>query len=84
MDGVRATDIVMYRCFPIFLDEVATMWFIRLAMKSISSFDQLARMFMEQLMLNTIRLKDVMSPSSIHQGVGDTLKDFLNQFNTVT
>lgn len=82
MDSARATYAVKCKCFPISLEGMATTWLTRLPPRSISLFDQLARKFIEQFRMHTARSKDVMSLSNLFQGPGDSLKDFLQRFNT--
>lgn len=51
--------------------------------RSISTFDQLATKFLDQFRLHTSQVKDVMSLSGLVQGRGESLKAFMNRFNTV-
>lgn len=81
MDTGRTTDVVRCRCFPIFLEDIATMWFTRLPMRSILPFSQLAKRFVERFNLHTTHLKDMMSLSNLFQGARVSLKDFLSRFN---
>lgn len=57
------------------------MWSTRLAPKSISTFDELAKKFIKQFQLHTARPKNVMSLSDLSQGPTKSLKGFLNRFN---
>lgn len=82
MDGARAMDAVRCRCFPTFLEGVASMWFTRLPSRSISTFYELVRKFLEQFGLHMAQPKDVMSLSDLFQGSNESLKSFMNQFNT--
>lgn len=64
MDTATTSDAMKLRCFPIFLEGVRAMWFTRLPPRSISSFDILARKFIEQFCMYTTHLKDIMSLSN--------------------
>lgn len=85
MDSARAMDAIRCRCFLVFLDGVASKWFIQLPSKFISTFDELAMKFLDldQFKLHASRSKDVMSMSGIFQGLEEPLKGFLNIFNPV-
>ena len=81
MDSARDNDATKCRCFPITLSGIATMWFSRLAPRSISNFDELATKFVEQFRIHTTRPKDVMSLSCITQAPGESLKEYLQRFH---
>ena len=57
------------------------MWFTRLPPRSISSFDQLAKKFVEQFRMHVARPKDVNTLSSVAQAPGETLRRYLERFN---
>lgn len=75
MNLARAFDAMKCRCFLIFLG-LATIWFARLFPRSISSFTELSKKFIEQFCLHTIRPKHMMSLSNLYQAEGDSPKNF--------
>lgn len=81
-DGSNTSDSVRCRCFPIFLEGIASMWFIRLPPRSISTFVQQAIKFLDQFGLHMVQPKDVMSLSGLFQGRNVFMKSFMNRFST--
>lgn len=81
MDSTRAIDATKCRCFPIALSGMATMWFMRLSLRSISRFDDLATNLLEKFRMHVTRPKDVLSLSSMIQALGELLKDYLEIFH---
>lgn len=56
-------------------------WFRKLPPKSINSFDGLAKMFLTQFLAGRVRRKPAGSLMSLHQGLNESLKDYLMRFN---
>ena len=81
MEVLGASEEVMARCFPLYLSDLAALWFRQLETGSIRTWSELVDCFMRQLRVHVTRPKSVMTLASIKQRVGESIKDFLLRFN---
>ncbi len=81
MEVPGASEEVMARCFPLFLLDLAMLWFRKLENGSIRTWGELVECFMRQCRIHVTRPKSVMTLASIKQRTGESIKDFLLRFN---
>ena len=81
MEVLGASDEVMARCFPLYLTDIAAMWFRQLENGSIGTWTELIERFMRQFRVHIVRPKNVMTLTSMKQWKGESLRDFLTRFN---
>ncbi|XP_015940107.1 uncharacterized protein LOC107465645 [Arachis duranensis] len=78
-----ASDTVLCRCFPNYLDGLALDWLCALPAGSISRFHQLAKLFEEHFAGSVIYLHDSDYLNTIKQGPNESLKDYMTRFTKV-
>ncbi|XP_072064465.1 uncharacterized protein [Arachis hypogaea] len=78
-----ASDTVLCRCFPNYLDGPALDWLCTLPAGSVSRFQQLAKLFEEHFAGSTIYLHDSDYLNTIKQGQNKSLKDYMTRFTKV-
>ncbi|XP_072094204.1 uncharacterized protein [Arachis hypogaea] len=78
-----ASDTVLCRCFPNYLDGLALDWLCDLPAGSISRFHQLAKLFEEHFAGSAIYLHDSDYLNTIKQGPSESLKDYMTRFTKV-
>nr|XP_025669812.1 uncharacterized protein LOC112769519 [Arachis hypogaea] len=78
-----ASDTVLCRCFPNYLDGPALDWLCALSAGSISRFQQLAKLFDEHFAGSAIYLHDSDYLNTIKQGPNESLKDYMTRFTKV-
>ncbi|XP_015935581.1 uncharacterized protein LOC107461575 [Arachis duranensis] len=78
-----ASDTVLCRCFPNYLDGPALDWLCALPAGSISRFHQLAKLFEEHFAGSVIYLHDSDYLNTIKQGPNESLKDYMTRFTKV-
>ena len=81
MTAAAASDAVNCKAFPIFLEDVALLWFTRLPARSISSFRELSERFVEQFCIYAQRTKSVIDLFLVKQRPGESLRVYLDRFN---
>nr|XP_025612050.1 uncharacterized protein LOC112705435 [Arachis hypogaea] len=78
-----ASDPILCRCFPSFLDGPALDWFCSLPADSISRFQVLAKQFEDHFAASAIYLHDSDYLTTIKQGPQESLKDYITRFTKV-
>ncbi|XP_025674464.1 uncharacterized protein [Arachis hypogaea] len=78
-----ASDIILCRCFPNYLDGPTLDWLCALPAGSISRFQQLAKLFEEHFAGFAIYLHDSDYLNTIKQGQNESLKDYITRFSKV-
>ncbi|XP_057740582.1 uncharacterized protein LOC130957753 [Arachis stenosperma] len=78
-----ASDPILCRYFPSFLDGPALDWFCYLPADSISRFQELARQFEDHFAASAIYLHDSDYLTTIKQGPQESLKDYITRFTKV-
>ncbi|XP_016173782.1 uncharacterized protein LOC107616324 [Arachis ipaensis] len=78
-----ASDPILCRCFPSFLDGPALDWFCSLPADSISRFQELAAQFEDHFAASAIYLHDSDYLTTIRQGAQESLKDYITRFTKV-
>nr|XP_025676136.1 uncharacterized protein LOC112776263 [Arachis hypogaea] len=78
-----ASDPILCRCFPSFLDGPALDWFCSLPADSISRFQELAAQFEDHFAASAIYLHDSDYLTTIKQGAQESLKDYITRFTKV-
>nr|XP_025608003.1 uncharacterized protein LOC112701468 [Arachis hypogaea] len=78
-----ASDPILCRCFPSFLDGPALDWFCSLPADSISRFQELAKQFEDHFAASAIYLHDSDYLTTIKQGPQESLKDYITRFTKV-
>nr|XP_025682159.1 uncharacterized protein LOC112783427 [Arachis hypogaea] len=78
-----ASDPILCRCFPSFLDGPALDWFCSLPADSISRFQELASQFEDHFAASAIYLHDSDYLTTIKQGPQESLKDYITRFTKV-
>ncbi|XP_072087011.1 uncharacterized protein [Arachis hypogaea] len=78
-----ASDTVLCRCFPNYLDGPALDWLCALPAGSISRFHQLAKLFEDHFAGSAIFLHDSDYLNTIKQGPNESLKDYMTRFTKV-
>ncbi|XP_016163173.1 uncharacterized protein LOC107605718 [Arachis ipaensis] len=79
-----ASDPILCRCFPSFLDGPALDWFCSLPADSISRFQELEKQFEDHFAASAIYLHDSDYLTTIKQGLQESLKDYITRFTKVT
>nr|XP_025661371.1 uncharacterized protein LOC112756985 [Arachis hypogaea] len=79
-----ASDTVLCRCFPNYLDGPALDWLCALPAGSISRFQQLAKLFEKHFAGSAIYLHDSDYLNTIKQGPNESLKNYMTRFTKVT
>ncbi|XP_057745401.1 uncharacterized protein LOC130963286 [Arachis stenosperma] len=75
---------VLCRVFPTYLDDAALLWFSKLSAGSISSFEELARSFIDYFAASRIYVHGSDYLSTIKQGQHESLKDYMTRFAEAT
>ncbi|XP_015955016.1 uncharacterized protein LOC107479390 [Arachis duranensis] len=75
---------VLCRAFPTYLDGAALLWFSKLPEGSISSFEDLARSFIDYFAASRIYVHGLDYLSTIKQGQHESLKDYMTRFADTT
>ncbi|XP_015966623.1 uncharacterized protein LOC107490363 [Arachis duranensis] len=75
---------VLCRAFPTYLDGAALLWFSKLSAGSISSFEDLARSFIDYFAASRIYVHGSDYLGTIKQGQHESLKDYMTRFADVT
>ncbi|XP_016177634.1 uncharacterized protein LOC107619914 [Arachis ipaensis] len=75
---------VLCRAFPTYLDGAALLWFSKLPAGSISSFEELAKSFIDYFAAARIYVHGSDYLGTIHQGPQESLKDYLTRFAEAT
>ena len=68
-------------CFPLYLTDIAALWFRQLESGSIGTWTELIDRFMRQFRVHIVRPRSVLTLTSMKQWKGESLKDFLTRFN---
>jgi len=71
----------MARCFPLYLEDIAALWFRQLDNSSIGTWTELVDRFMKQFCIHIARPKGVMTLITIEQRTGESLRNCLTKFN---
>ncbi|XP_057758865.1 uncharacterized protein LOC130979431 [Arachis stenosperma] len=79
-----ASDPILCRSFPTYLDGTALLWFSKIPASSISSFEDLARSFIEYFAALRIYVQGSDYLSTIKQGQHESLKDYMTRFAKAT
>ncbi|XP_057733773.1 uncharacterized protein LOC130948931 [Arachis stenosperma] len=79
-----ASDPVLCRSFPTYLDGAALLWFSKIPAGSISSFEDLVRSFIDYFSASRIYVHGSDYLSTIKQGQHKSLKDYMTRFTKVT
>ncbi|XP_072064544.1 uncharacterized protein [Arachis hypogaea] len=75
---------VLCRAFPTYLDGAALLWFSKLSAGSISSFEDLARSFIDYFAASRIYVHGSDFLGTIKQGQHESLKDYMTKFADAT
>ncbi|XP_072054226.1 uncharacterized protein [Arachis hypogaea] len=75
-----ASDPVLYRSFPTYLDGATLLWFSKIPAGSISSFEDLARSFIDYFTASRIYVHGSDYLNTIKQGQHESLKDYMTRF----
>nr|XP_025612026.1 uncharacterized protein LOC112705410 [Arachis hypogaea] len=75
---------ILFRAFPTYLDGAALLWFSKLPEGSISSFEELARSFIDYFAAARIYVHGSDYLGTIRQGPQESLKDYLTRFADAT
>ncbi|XP_072072048.1 uncharacterized protein [Arachis hypogaea] len=78
-----ASDKVLCRCFPSYLDGHALDWFCSLSACSISRFRDISKPFEEHFAESAIYLHDSNYMNTIKQGQHESLKDYMTRFTKI-
>ncbi|XP_015970613.1 uncharacterized protein LOC107494091 [Arachis duranensis] len=78
-----ASDPILCRCFPSFLDGPALDWFCSLPAYSISRFQELAKQFEDHFAASAIYLHDSDYLTTVKQGPQESLKDYITHFTKI-
>ncbi|XP_016164581.1 uncharacterized protein LOC107607112 [Arachis ipaensis] len=78
-----ASDKVLYRCFPSYLDGPALDWFCSLPAGSISRFRDISKPFEEHFAGSAIYLHDSDYLNTVKQGQHESLKDYMTRFTKI-
>lgn len=81
MEVLGASEGVMARCFPLYLTDIAAMWFRQLEEGSIRTWTELVDRFLRQFRVHIKRPKNVMTLTSVKQREDESLRAFLTRFN---
>ncbi|XP_016168774.1 uncharacterized protein LOC107611351 [Arachis ipaensis] len=75
---------VLCRAFPTYLDGAALLWFSKLSAGSISSFEELARSFIDYFAASRIYVHGSNYLGTIKQGQHESLKNYMTRFSEAT
>ncbi|XP_016193030.1 uncharacterized protein LOC107633957 [Arachis ipaensis] len=75
---------ILCRAFPTYLDGAALLWFSKLSAASISSFEELARSFIDYFAGSRIYVHGLDYLGTIRQGHHESLKEYMTRFAEVT
>ncbi|XP_016168801.1 uncharacterized protein LOC107611376 [Arachis ipaensis] len=75
---------VLCRAFPTYLDGAALLWFSKLSAGSISSFEELARSFIDYFAASRIYVHGSDYLGTIKQGQHESLKNYMTRFSEAT
>ncbi|XP_057739939.1 uncharacterized protein LOC130957056 [Arachis stenosperma] len=78
-----ASDPILCRCFPSFLDGPALDWFCSSPADSISRFQELAKQFEDHFAASAIYLHDSDYLTTVKQGPQESLKDYITRFTKI-
>ncbi|XP_057734561.1 uncharacterized protein LOC130950004 [Arachis stenosperma] len=78
-----ASDPILCRCFPSYLDGPALDWLCAWPAGSISRFQELAKLFEDHFAGSAIYLHDSDYMNTIKQGQNESLKDYMTRFTKV-
>nr|XP_025682208.1 uncharacterized protein LOC112783462 [Arachis hypogaea] len=78
-----ASDPILCRCFPSFLDGPALDWFCSLPADSISRFQELAKQFEDHFAASAIYLHDSDYLTTVKQAPQESLKDYITRFTKI-
>ncbi|XP_059434412.1 uncharacterized protein LOC132167447 [Corylus avellana] len=78
---LRFSDEIACRIFPLTLEGVAKDWFARLPAKSVDNFKELRCLFLSQFLATRKTKKHSACLLSLHQGIEESLNDFMLRFN---
>ena len=81
MEVLGASEEVSARCFPLYLTDLAAMWFRQLEEGSIRTWRELVDKFLGQFWIHIKRPKNVMTLTSVKQRTDESLRAFLTRFN---
>ena len=81
MEVLGASEEVMARCFPLYLKDLAAMWFRQLGEGSIRTWRELVEKFLGQFRVHVKRPKNVMTLTSVKQRMDESLRAFLTRFS---
>ena len=81
MEVLGASEEVMARCFPLYLKDLAAMWFRQLGEGSIRTWKELVEKFLGQFRVHVKRPKNVMTLTSVKQRMDESLRAFLTRFS---
>nr|XP_025692362.1 uncharacterized protein LOC112794586 [Arachis hypogaea] len=79
-----ASEPILCRAFPTYLDGAALLWFSKLSAGSISSFEELARSFIDYFVASRIYVHGSDYLSTIRQGQQESLKNYMTWFADLT
>ena len=72
------------RTFPTFFEKAILLWFSSLPAGSIHDFVELSQAFMNHFFSSRVYKKTLDSLNAIKHGLKEPLREYLDQFNTVT
>ncbi|XP_072054198.1 uncharacterized protein [Arachis hypogaea] len=75
---------ILCRAFPTYLDGAALLWFSKLSAGTISSFEELARSFIDCFAASRIYVHESDYLGIIKQGQHESLKDYMTRFSEAT
>ncbi|XP_016192648.1 uncharacterized protein LOC107633549 [Arachis ipaensis] len=75
---------VLFRAFPTYLDGAALLWFSKLSAGSISTFEELARSFIDYFAASRIYVRGSDYLGTIIQGQHESLKEYMTWFAEAT
>nr|XP_025625306.1 uncharacterized protein LOC112717513 [Arachis hypogaea] len=75
---------VLCRAFPTYLNVAALLWFSKLPASSISSFEELAKSFIDYFAAERIYVQRLDYLGTICQGLQESLKDYMTRFTEAT
>jgi len=81
MEVMGVSEEVMARCFPLYLEGIAALWFRQLDNGFIGTWTELVDRFMKQFRIHIARPKSVMTLTTMKQRTGESLRNFLTRFN---
>ena len=81
MEVLGASEEVMARCFPLYLTDLAAMWFRQLGEGSIRTWREMVEKFLGQFRVHVKRPKNVMTLTSVKQRMDESLRAFLTRFS---